>query len=89
MTDVADADKDGGKASVHTEDRRDLRAQCGDIISITLLAEFAEAAEILTDLRRGQPKLMTQLEGRDTADADFGKLIQLAEVAGQTPNNII
>ena len=63
MADVADTDEDSGEASVHTQNRRDLRAQCGDIISITLLAEFAEAAEILTDLRRGQPKLMTQLEG--------------------------
>ena len=89
MADVADTDEDGGEASVHTEDRCDLRTQRGDIISVTLLAEFAEAAEILTNLRRGQPKLMTQLEGRDAADAVFGKLIQLAEVAGQTPNNII
>jgi hypothetical protein len=60
--DVADTDENGGVASVHTENGGNLRTERGDIISVTLLAEFAEAAEILTNLRRGQSKLMTQLE---------------------------
>ena len=50
MPDVADADQDRPKASVHTEDRSNLFPQRCDIVSVSLLAEFPEAAEILPDL---------------------------------------
>ena len=74
MADVADTDEDSGEASVHTEDRCDLRAQCGDIISITLLAEFAEAAEILPDLRGGDVHFSAQRIG---ADAHHALVVQV------------
>ena len=63
LTEVADADENGAVAPVHTEDGCDLRAECGDFIAVALLAEFAEAAEVLTDLRGGETKLAAQLAG--------------------------
>ena len=48
--DVADADQNGRVVAVHTEDLGDLAAQRHHVVSVALLAEFAEAAEVLTDL---------------------------------------
>ena len=89
MADVAGADEDGIIAPVNAENAADLVMQRRDIIAVALLAEFAEAAEILPDLRRREPKLLAKLKGRYTADAVAHKLIQLAQVARQTADNIV
>ena len=56
-TDVAHADEDGGIAAVHAENLCDLAAERDDIITVALLAELAEAAEVLADLGRRKPHL--------------------------------
>ena len=48
---ITNTDKNGGEAPVHTENGGDLRAKCGDLITIALLTKLAEAAEVLPDLR--------------------------------------
>ena len=89
LTDIADADKNGGKASVHTEDRGDLRTKRSDLISIALLTEFAEAAKVLPDLRRGKSQLAAKLTGGNAADTGFGKFIELSQITGQTADDIV
>ncbi len=89
LTEVADADEDGAVAPVHAEDGCDLRAQCGDLVAVALLAEFAEAAEVLTDLRGGEAELAAQLAGGYAAYARFRELIELSEIARKTADNVI
>ena len=87
MTDVARTDENGAIAAVSAEDAGDLPMQRGDIVALALLAEFTEAAEILSDLRRGKPKLLPKLKGRDAADAVAHQLVKLAQVARQTADD--
>lgn len=63
--DVADADEDDGEVAVHSEYGGYLTAQTGDVVAVALLAEFAEAAEVLPDLGGGQRHLPAQLAGGD------------------------
>ena len=60
MPDIADTDQNGFIAAVHTENNRYLFAQNRDIITVALLAEFTEAAEILPDLGRRQTELLSE-----------------------------
>ena len=89
MTDVADADQNGGIAAVHAEDIGDLAAERNDIVSVALLAELPEAAEVLTDLRRCESHLTTQFTGRDPLHTGSAQIVQLAEIARHSANDII
>lgn len=87
--DVADADEDDGEVAVHSEYGGYLTAQTGDVVAVALLAEFAEAAEVLPDLGGGQRHLPAQLAGGDAVHTRGLELVQLAQVARQTPYNVV
>ena len=89
LTYITDADKNGGEASVHTEDGGDLRTQCGDLITVALLTKLAESAEVLPDLRWRQSELTAKLTGGDAAHAGFGQLVELSQITGHTADNIV
>ena len=87
--DVADADQNGRVVAVHTEDLGDLAAQRHHVVAVALLAEFAEAAEVLTDLRGSQPHLAAKLTGRDAFDPGSVQVVELAEIAGHSSDHIV
>lgn len=58
---VAGADDDEAVLLVHAENVTDLGAQLQNVVAVALLAELAEAAEVLTDLRGGETELAAQL----------------------------
>ena len=86
---VADADEDDGEVAVHAEYAGDLAAQTRDIVAVALLAEFAEAAEVLTDLAAGQSHLTAELSGGDAVDAGGLELVQLAQITRQAAYYVI
>ena len=61
----------------------DLGAQLRHVVAVALLAEFAEAAEILTDLGGRDVHLRAQRIGGDADDALVVEVIQIAVVAGE------
>ena len=63
MTEMARADNDETPQLVHAEDMADFRTQFHDVIPIALLAEFAETAQILTDLRGGNTHAFAERAG--------------------------
>ena len=89
MTDISDADQNGTKPAVHPENTGNLCPQRRNIVAVTLLAEFAETAEILPDLRRRQAKLLAEFKRRNPVDAARFKLIQLSQVARQPANDVV
>ena len=86
---VADADEDDREVAVHAEYGGDLAAQAGDIVAVALLAEFAEAAEVLPYLGGGQRHLPAELTGGYAVHTRGLELVQLAQIARQTPYNVI
>ena len=86
---VADADEYDGEVAVHAENGGDLPAQAGDVVAVTLLAEFSEAAEVLPYLGGGQRHLPAELAGGDAVHTRGLELVQLAQVARQTPYNVV
>ena len=87
--DVADADQNGRVVAIHAQNLGDLAAQRHDIVAIALLAEFAEAAKVLTDLRRSQTHLTAQLAGRNALDPGGAQIIELPEIAWHSSDDII
>ena len=60
MTQVTGADDDKAVAFVHTEDVADLCAQVENVVAVALLAKFAEAAQVLTNLRGGDAHALAE-----------------------------
>ena len=89
MADVAHADQNGLEAPIHPEDGGDLPAQGGDVVAVALLAELAETAEILADLRGREAELLAEIERRDAPYAAGLELVKLAQVARQTADHIV
>ena len=89
MAQVANTDHNEVVVIVHAQDMADLSAQLLHVVAVALLAEFAEAAEILADLRGGDVHLLSQGVGRDAHDAAVAKFRQLAVIAGQTADHSI
>ena len=54
------ADDDKAVAFVHTEDVADLCAQFENVVAVALLAKFAEAAQVLTNLRGGDAHALAE-----------------------------
>ena len=86
---VADADEYDGEVAVHAENGGDLPAQAGDVVAVTLLAEFSEAAEVLPYLGGGQRHLPAELAGGDAVHPGGLELVQLAQITRQTPYNVV
>ena len=59
------------------------------LVAIALLAEFTKAAEVLSDLGGCEAKLLAKLKRGNASNTFCSKLIQLAQVSGQTTNNVI
>ena len=74
---------------IHTQNMADLGPQLFHIIAVALLTELAEAAEVLTDLRRCEAELAAQLAGRYAAYACVRKLIELSEITRKAANNVV
>ena len=62
MAYITGADEDCGVASVSTENACYLVMERRDVVTVSLLAEFAEAAEILPDLGRSESQLLAELK---------------------------
>ena len=65
----------------------DLSLQLLHIVSVSLLAELAEAAEILADLRGGDVHFLSQRMGGDPDNAPVVQFVQLAVISWQTPDH--
>ena len=89
VTEVTRADNDQAVTDVDAENVTDLTAQFGNIIAVALLTEFTEAAQVLTDLRGGDPHLRAERIGGDANRAAIVKVIQIAVIAGQTVDDRI
>ena len=76
-------------ALIHAQDASDLSAQLVHIIAVALLAELAEAAQVLPDLGGGNSHLLPQDAGGDAYAALQMKIIQIAVVAGKAPDDCI
>ena len=87
VTEVARADDDEAALVIHAEDVADLGAQLHDVVAVALLTKFAEAAQILPDLRGGHAHALAERTGRDAHDALGVQLVQVAIVAGKTPDH--
>ena len=85
MAQIAHADHDEVMVVVHAQDMSDLSLQLLHIVAVPLLAELAEAAEVLPDLRGGDVHLLSQGMGGDPDDAAVAEVRQLTIISGQTP----
>ena len=81
---VAGADDNELVAAVDAQNVADLGTQLRHVVAVALLAEFAEAAEILTDLGGRDVHFRTQRVGGDADDALVIQVVQIAVVAGET-----
>ena len=80
---VAGADDDELVAAVDAQNVADLGAQLRHVVAVALLAKFAEAAEILTDLGGRDGHFRAQGGGGDADDAPVVQVVQIAVVAGK------
>ena len=87
VTEVARADDDEAALVIHAEDVADLGAQLHDVVAVALLTKFAEAAQILPDLRGGHAHALAERAGRDAHDALGVQLVEVTVVAGKTPDH--
>ena len=87
MTQITNADHHQVVVVINAQNVADFRAEFFHIVSIALLAELAEAAEVLTDLRGGDVHLLTQRVGGDADDAAIAQIGQLTVVSGKTPDD--
>ena len=65
----------------------DLGAEFLHVVAVALLAELAEAAEILADLGGGDAHLHPQGVGGDADNALAAKVVQMAVIPGKTPDD--
>lgn len=87
VTEVARADDDEAALVIHAEDVADLGAQLHDVVAVALLTKFAEAAQILPDLRGGHAHALAERAGGDAHDALGVQLVEVTVVAGKTPDH--
>ena len=80
---VAGADDDDLVAAVDAQNVADLGAQLRHVVTVALLAEFAEAAEILADLGGGDVHLCAQRVGGDADNTLVIQVVQIAVIAGK------
>ena len=87
MAQVAGADDDEVMIVVHAQDVADLAPEFLYIIAVALLAELAEAAEVLADLGGGDVHLLAQLVGGDAHSAPLAELGEVAVVTGEAADD--
>lgn len=80
---VAGADDDDLVAAVDAQNVADLGAQLRHVVTVALLTEFAEAAEILADLGGGDVHLCAQRVGGDADNTLVIQVVQIAVIAGK------
>ena len=80
---MAGADDDDLVAAVDAQNVADLGAQLRHVVTVALLAEFAEAAEILADLGGGDVHLCAQRVGGDADNTLVIQVVQIAVIAGK------
>ena len=85
---LACAHKNNGVSSVNAEYGGNVGAESLYIVAVALLAEFAEAGEVLTDLGRSKTHLGAKLTGGNALNVFLNKLVQLSQIARQTADNI-
>ena len=81
VAEIAGADDDRSELFIHAERLSDPVAQLTDVIAVALLAEAAEAVEILADLACSKAHLSAELAGRNLFNAGGGKQVKLADIA--------
>lgn len=86
---MTDADENSGIPSVGSENRGDVVSEALDVVTVALLTETSETAEVLTDLRRSETELLAELKGRHAGNTCGRQLIQLSDVSRKTPDDII
>ena len=86
---MAGPNDDEPMAVVDAQNMADFRAQLGHIIAVALLAEFAEATQILPDLGCGDPHLAAQRIGRDPDNTLVVQVVQIAVIAGKTVDDSV
>ena len=89
MAQIANADHDQVVVIIYAQNMSDLSSQLLHVIAVALLAEFAEAAEVLTNLRGGDVHLLAQRMGGDADHAAVAQVSQLAVISGKTPDNSV
>ena len=89
MAQMAHADDDKPVAVVDAQNVADLGPQLRHVVAIPLLAELAEAAEILADLGGGDVHLVPQGAGRDAHHALVVQVIQIPVIPGQPVDDCV
>ena len=84
---IAGTDDDEVVVVVHTQDVADLAPELLHIVAVALLAELAEAAEVLADLGGGDVHLLAQLVGGDADGAPLAELGEVAVVTGEAADD--
>src|SRR5699024_9670022 len=74
---------------VHAEDGGYLAPQGGDVIAVALLAELAEAAEVLAYLRGSESHLPAQLPGGYAVHPRAAQFVELAQISWQPADNVV
>ena len=87
MAEITHADNNNTVAAVHTQDAPNLTAQFINIISIALLAEFSEAAQVLTDLGGRDAHFFPKCAGRNTDGTLQMQVVQVAVITGKAAND--
>ena len=72
---------------IHAKDVSDLGTQLFHVVSVSLLAELAEAAEILADLRCGDSHFLTERMGGDSDDSAILQVGEVTIIPRQTAND--
>ena len=89
MAQMAHADDDEPVAVVDAQNVANLGPQLRHVVAIPLLAELAEAAEILADLGGGDVHLVPQGAGRDAHHALVVQVIQIPVIPGQPVDDCV
>ena len=87
MAQIANADHDQVVVIIYAQNMSDLSSQLLHVIAVALLAEFAEAAEVLTNLRGGDIHFLSQGMGGDADHATVAQIGQLSVISGKSPDD--
>lgn len=80
---VARAKDDGSMPPVHAQNVGDLAPELLNVVAVPLLAELAEAGQVLADLGGCQVHGVPQCVGGNTHDPRLEEVVQMAVIAGQ------
>ena len=89
VSQVAHADDNDPVTVVNAQDVPDLGAQLRHVVAVALLAKFAEAAQVLPDLRGSDVHLGAQRIGADAHHTFVVQVVQIPVVAGKAVDHRI